>query len=154
METKTDRTLLHLEDESKKNEQRFVAVTAKLDKIEQRIMTTEHRLNGVEHRTDIITDAFEELAVEVNMLQENKLSKNCMISGIPEKKKTSDNDLIALILQILGSMTDELTATNVSYCGRVDKSNDNGGRGTLVKFKSEEAKQIVMCAKKKEDSQL
>ena len=63
-----DRILLHLENETKKNEQRFLAVTVKLDQIEQRIATAEHRLNGVERRTDIITGAVEELEVEVNML--------------------------------------------------------------------------------------
>ena len=70
-------------------------------------------MNGAEGRTDIITDAVEELEVEVNMLQQNKSSKNCMVSGVPEKE-TSDNDLITLISQILDSLTDEVTSTKVS----------------------------------------
>ena len=88
-------------------------------------------MNGVERRADIITDAVEELEVEVNMLQQNKLSKNCMVSIVPEQE-TSDNDLIALISQILGSLADEVKTTNVSNCGRVGKSNANGGRSIIL----------------------
>lgn len=148
IEAKVDEILNHLSSEAKRQEERFTTLSNKLDYIEKRTSTSEQQIVLIEKKAENVTSALIELEADVNLLQQEKLNKNCLINGIPEKE-TTHNELMALLSQIIAILNVQNSEDSVLYCGRTGKVSDTKNRSILVKFKTAEAKDLIMSAKKK-----
>ena len=139
-----------MQTESNNAEIRYKDLAGKLEKVEQRTEAMEKRINDVEDTTEAVANTVVDLQAEVNVLKQDKLSKNVVIKGIPEIE-TENDELKELIDKILIMLTGDVTIENVTYTSRfgASKSNSKTPRPILMKFKCDEIKQRVLKLKKK-----
>lgn len=150
LEAKLDQILRKLDLESKKSDDHFLVIKNKLDALESRTNQIEQKVTAMDEQMTTIAGAVGELDVELNILQQERLSKNILITGVPIKEKSND-ELRAFFCEVLASLTDSVTIDMVSYIGRFGSSEGKNSRSILVKFSSVEAKERAMAAKKKKD---
>lgn len=133
LESKLDLILKKLDDDSKKNEKHFNEVILKLDNLEMCTVHIENRLEVVEEQSSTMINAVNELDTELNILQQERLSKNILVSGVPLKETKSD-DLKVLFTEILVLLSDKISMDQVTYVGRFGNTDDEGRQVILVKL--------------------
>lgn len=150
LEVKLDKILQKLELESKRTEEHFLEIKDKLSGLDIRTTLIEKRLEIVEEQNSSVINAVGELDAEINILQQERLSKNILVSGVPLKENSVD-ELKVLFTEILALLGDKISTDHVSFIGRFGYKDDKGRQNILVKFTSTDAKQTVMTAKKKKE---
>lgn len=137
-----------IKQESDKAEERYQSLATKFEHIELRTSALESKVIVAEQAQSSVVDAVQQLEIDVNKMQQEKLNKNIVVRGVPEKE-ASVLELKVLFMQVLAAITPDVTAAQVLYVARFGEKRPGTARPILVKFNSDDVKQQVLKMKKK-----